>query len=109
MMTIGDKAAFTRAVETGLCVVVSSLRKSEAATDRRVNDVAPSAELRRSFGHDPSRWVGFCRRYKAELAYKAELLGELWAIARNNTLTLVFAARDELHNEAIIFRDVLTS
>jgi len=40
---------------------------------------------------------------------KIELLGELRAIARNNTLTLVFAARDELHNEAIVLRDVLTS
>ena len=44
---------------------------------------------------------------KAELAHKTELLGELRAIAQNNTLTLVFAARDELHNEAIVLRDVL--
>ena len=64
---------------------------------------------RRWFGHDPSRWVQFRRRYKAELARKIELLGELRAIARKNTLTLVFAARDELHNEAIVLRDVLTS
>jgi uncharacterized protein YeaO (DUF488 family) len=85
------------------------LRKSEAAIDRWVKDVAPSTELRRWFGHDPSRWVEFRQRYKAELAHKTELLGELRAIARNNTLTLVFAARDELHNEAIVFRDILTS
>ena len=71
--------------------------------------MAPSTELRRWFGHDPSRWVQFRRRYKAELARKIELLGELRAIARKNTLTLVFAARDELHNEAIVLRDVLTS
>jgi uncharacterized protein YeaO (DUF488 family) len=46
---------------------------------------------------------------EAELAHKTELLGDLRMMARNNTLTLVFAARDELHNEAIVLRDVLTS
>jgi uncharacterized protein YeaO (DUF488 family) len=100
--------------EDGVRVLVDrlwprGLRKSEAAIDRWVKDVAPSTELRRWFGHDPSRWIKFRRRYKAELARKIELLGELRAIARNNTLTLVFAARDELHNEAIVLRDVLTS
>ena len=48
------------------------LRKSAAAIDRWVKDVAPSTELRRWFGHDPSRWVEFRRRYKAELAHKTE-------------------------------------
>jgi uncharacterized protein YeaO (DUF488 family) len=90
--------------EDGVRVLVDrlwprGLRKSEAAIDRWVKDVAPSTELR--------RW--FRRRYKAELAHKTELLSELRAIARNNTLTLIFAARDELHNEAIVLRDVLTS
>jgi uncharacterized protein YeaO (DUF488 family) len=100
--------------EDGVRVLVDrlwprGLRKSQAAIDRWVKDVAPSTELRRWFGHDPNRWVEFRRRYKAELAHKSELLGELRAIARNNTLTLVFAARDELHNEAIVLRDVLTN
>jgi uncharacterized protein YeaO (DUF488 family) len=85
------------------------LRKSAAAIDRWIKDVAPSTELRRWFGHDPSRWVEFRRRYKAELAHKTDLLSELRAIRRSNTLTLVFAARDESHNEAIVLRDVLTS
>lgn len=83
------------------------LRKSQAAIDRWVKDVAPSTELRKWFGHDPSRWDEFRRRYKAELAHKAEPLDELRAIARHQTLTLVFAARDEQHNEAIVLRDVL--
>jgi uncharacterized protein YeaO (DUF488 family) len=46
---------------------------------------------------------------RLRLAHKTGLLRELRAITRNNTLTLVFAARDELHNEAIVLRDVLTS
>jgi uncharacterized protein YeaO (DUF488 family) len=100
--------------EDGVRVLVDrlwprGLRKSAAAIDRWIKDVAPSTELRRWFGHDPSRWVEFRRRYKAELAHKTDLLRELRAITRNNTLTLVFAARDELHNEAIVLRDVLTS
>jgi hypothetical protein len=48
-------------------------------------------------------------KLNSSASFKTELLGELRAIARNNTLTLVFAARDELHNEAIVLRDVLTS
>jgi uncharacterized protein YeaO (DUF488 family) len=100
--------------EDGIRVLVDrlwprGLRKSEAVIDRWVKDLAPSTELRRWFGHDPSRWVKFRRRYKAELAHKAELLSELRAIARTNKLTLVFAARDELHNEAVVLRDVLTN
>jgi uncharacterized protein YeaO (DUF488 family) len=64
--------------EDGVRVLVDrlwprGLRKSEAAIDRWVKDVAPSTELRRWFGHDPSRWVQFRRRYKAELARKIEL------------------------------------
>jgi uncharacterized protein YeaO (DUF488 family) len=84
------------------------LRKTEAAVDLWLKDLAPSTELRRWFGHDPRRWEEFCRRYQAELASRAEQLDELRAIARKGPLTLVFAARDELHNQAVVLRDVLT-
>jgi uncharacterized protein YeaO (DUF488 family) len=108
------KRAYTpSSAEDGVRVLVDrlwprGLRKSEAAIDRWLKDVAPSTELRRWFGHDPSRWDEFQRRYKAELAHKPELLDELRAIARDKTLTLVFAAGDELHNEAVVLRDLLT-
>jgi uncharacterized protein YeaO (DUF488 family) len=100
--------------EDGVRVLVDrlwprGLRKSEAVINRWVKDVSPSTELRRWFGHDPKRWVEFRRRYKAELANKSELLVELRAIARTDMLTLVFAARDELHNEAVVLRDILTN
>jgi uncharacterized protein YeaO (DUF488 family) len=99
--------------EDGVRVLVDrlwprGLRKSAAAIDRWLKEVAPSTELRRWFGHDPGRWDEFCRKYRAELVDKAVLLDELRAITRDDTLTLVFAARDELHNEAIVLRDVLT-
>src|SRR5271156_3353901 len=84
------------------------LRKSDAGIDRWLKEAAPSTELRRWFGHDPSRWDEFRCRYKAELSRNAEILNGLRAIAQKGRLTLVYAARDELHNEAVVLRDVLT-
>ena len=83
------------------------VRKADAAIDRWAKEVAPSTELRRWFGHDPSRWEEFRRRYKAELSHNAALMNELRAIAQKGHLTLVYAARDEVHNEAVMLRDVL--
>jgi len=98
--------------EDGVRVLVDRLwprgvRKSDAAIDRWLKEVAPSTELRRWFGHDPSRWEEFRRRYRAELSRDTALLNELRALARKGRLTLVYAARDELHNEAVVLRDVL--
>ena len=83
------------------------LSKSEAAIDRWMKDLAPSTELRQWFGHDPSRWDEFRRKYKAELSAKSDLLEELRALARSGPLTLVFGARDERHNQAVALRDIL--
>jgi uncharacterized protein YeaO (DUF488 family) len=84
------------------------LRKSDAAIERWLKDIAPSAELRRWFGHDPERWDEFQKRYRAELSHHADLLDELRAIARKGRLTLVYAARDEERNQAVVLRDVLS-
>jgi uncharacterized protein YeaO (DUF488 family) len=83
------------------------LRKAEAGIDRWLKEIAPSAELRRWFGHDPERWEEFQRRYRAELAGHADLLDQLRETARDGRVTLVYAARDELHNDAVVLRDVL--
>ncbi len=83
------------------------LRKADAAIDRWPKELAPSSELRRWFGHDPSRWDEFRRRYRSELSAHADLLNELRAMARTGPLTLVYAARDEQHNDAVVLRDVL--
>lgn len=84
------------------------VRKSDAAIDRWVKDIAPSTELRRWFGHDPARWDEFERRYSVELSKDADLLNELRDIAKKGTLTLVYSAHDEAHNQAVVLRDVLT-
>jgi uncharacterized protein YeaO (DUF488 family) len=83
------------------------LKKADAAIDQWMKEVAPSDRLRKWFGHDPKRWEEFRRRYAAELATKAELLDELRKLAGNKTLTLVYSARDEAHNQAVVLRDTL--
>jgi uncharacterized protein YeaO (DUF488 family) len=98
--------------DDGMRILVDRLwprgvRKADAAIDRWLKEIAPSIALRRWFGHDPARWNEFVRRYKAELAEHRDLLGELRDIARRNAVTLVFAARDEEHNEAVVLRDLL--
>jgi uncharacterized protein YeaO (DUF488 family) len=98
--------------EDGVRVLVDRLwprgvRKADAAIDRWLKEIAPSTDLRRWFGHDPRRWDEFRRRYRAELSRNADLLNELRALVRKGRLTLVYAARDEDHNEAVVLRDVL--
>lgn len=83
------------------------LSKADVAIDRWLKDIAPSAELRRWFRHDPLRWDEFRERYRAELATRSEILDELRALARNGPLTLVYGARDELHNDAVVLRELL--
>ena len=63
------------------------LRKTEAAIDCWLKEIAPSSELRRWFGHNPSRWEEFRRRYRAELSARPELLDKLRALAEQGALT----------------------
>ncbi len=81
--------------------------KAEARLDEWLKDVAPSTELRKWFGHDPERWTEFRRRYRAELAGRPDRLNDLRRLAREGTLTLIYGAKDEAHNEAVVLRDVL--
>ena len=81
--------------------------KEHAALDQWMKDIAPSAELRKWFGHDPARWEEFGRRYAGELHGNAELLDQLRSLARQGPVTLVYSAHDEVHNDAIVLRDLL--
>lgn len=82
--------------------------KEQAALDDWRRDLAPSAELRRWFGHDPERFEEFRRRYTQELSPHAEDLAELRRRAEAGRLTLVFGARDEAHSNARVVADLLT-
>ncbi len=81
--------------------------KEHAALDQWMKDIAPSAELRKWFGHDPARWEEFGRRYTGELYGNAELLDQLRSLARQGPVTLVYSAHDEVHNDAIVLRNLL--
>lgn len=83
------------------------LKKEAAALDAWHRELAPSDALRRWFGHDVARWPEFRRRYVAELRDKGEALEALRALVRERRLTLLFAARDEAHNDAVVLREVL--
>src|ERR1700756_208702 len=84
------------------------LTKADAGVDRWLKDIAPSSELRRWFGHDADRWPEFKRRYTEELRQHAAELDEIRALARKGTVTLLYGARDHLHNNAVVLRDVLS-
>lgn len=75
--------------------------------DGWAKEAAPSSELRKWFGHDPSRWNEFQQRYREELASRADVLRPLVDAARKGTVTLVYSARDEQHNQAVVLKDVL--
>lgn len=83
------------------------LARAQAHIDVWLKDVAPSAELRRWFGHEAAKWPEFQRRYRAELAHNPAL-GTLCDIVRREPrITLVFAAKDTEHNNAVVLRDLV--
>lgn len=81
--------------------------KAAAAIDQWAKEIAPSASLRKWFGHDPDRWQEFRRRYVAELRGHAEELGALRDQAKRGPVTLVYSAHDEAHSDAVVLRDIL--
>ena len=81
--------------------------KADAALDGWMKDIAPSAPLRQWFAHDPARWDEFRQRYTEELRGRADLVEQLRERARQGPLTLVYSARDEAHNDAVVLREVL--
>ncbi len=83
------------------------MTKKAAAIDEWFKDIAPSTALRQWFGHDPARWQEFRRRYAGEVHQNPEHLGKLRARARQGPITLVFSAHDEVHNDAVVLRDLL--
>lgn len=100
------------AAEDGTRILVDRLwprgvTKGDAAIDQWMKEIAPSTALRRWFGHDPDRWEEFCRRYGAELHHYTELVSHLRSLARQGPVTLVYSAHDEVHNGAIVLRDVI--
>ena len=83
------------------------LSKEKAAIDEWMKEAAPSTELRRWFAHDPEKWREFQRRYKQELRTRNDLVREIARQASRGPVTLVYGARDEAHNDAIVLAAVV--
>ena len=83
------------------------VKKTDAALDDWAKELAPSTELRQWFGHDPARWQEFRKRYTAEIHQHPDEFERLREFARKGTLTLVYSAHDEAHNDAMVLRELL--
>lgn len=75
--------------------------KGEAMVDLWLRDIAPSKELRRWFAHDPAKFEEFCRRYAEELDARPEVVARLRELLAQGDVTLLYAARDREHNNAV--------
>jgi uncharacterized protein YeaO (DUF488 family) len=112
-MEIMLKRAYQDASDTdGARVLVERLwprgiSKERASVDLWLKDAAPSTDLRRWFGHDPSRWPEFRRRYYAELQTRPEALAELAPLLEQGPVTFVYGSREERYNAAVALRDYL--
>jgi uncharacterized protein YeaO (DUF488 family) len=86
------------------------LKRESAEIDLWLKEVAPSAELRRWFNHEPGRWNEFRKRYRAELEASAESVKTLRGALRGaRPVTLLFAAKDAERNNAVALRDYLSA
>ncbi len=101
------------AKEDGWRVLVDRLwprgmKKEAAHLDVWMKEVAPSDALRKWFGHKPEKWSQFQKKYRSELKEKKEFVAELKKMAKEHgTMTLLFGAKDEAHNEAVVLADAL--
>ena len=102
------------AKEDGFRVLVDRLwprgmKKEAAKIDLWMKNVAPSDALRKSFHHEALKWPDFEKKYRSELKTKKEQLAELKQLEkRHGTLTLLFGAKDEKQNQAVLILKALT-
>lgn len=83
------------------------LTKEMARVDLWLKEIAPSTELRVWFGHDPEKWKSFQERYRSELRHNSDLVRIIAEKAKSRTVTLVYASRNEKHNEAVVLKQYL--
>jgi len=98
--------------EDGIRILVDrfwprGMSKEKIGVSEWMRDIGPSQELIRWFGHDPKRWADFEKRYRKELASKRNLIQRLMQISDESDLTLVYSARDEFHNQAVVIKKIL--
>lgn len=100
--------------QDGLRVLVDrlwprGLRKDQVRIDLWLKETAPEDKLRKWFSHDPEKWEEFRERYLKELEQKEEYVQELLKRAKESDLTLLYAAKDETFNNAVVLKEYLES
>ena len=83
------------------------LSKERAQVDKWLKEVAPSTELRKWFNHEPEKWEAFRKKYHAELTGSTAFAELQQDIHNHKTITLLFGARDEQHNDAVALEQFL--
>ena len=84
------------------------ISKEKAKIGLWLKEIAPSDELRKWFSHDPEKWTDFKKKYKLELANNLESLKIIKEIIKKEkTITFLYAAKDEEHNNAIVLKEFL--
>lgn len=84
------------------------LTKEKAHVDLWLKEVAPTDDLRKWFGHDPARWPEFRTRYRAELKHNSEQMTLLKQALAKGPATIVYGAKDEEHNQAVVLKELLS-
>lgn len=84
------------------------LSKEKAKVDLWLKEIAPSTELRKWFNHDPEKWKEFAKRYKAEIKKNGEALTLLKSKIKEGKVTLVYGAKEERYNDAVVLQKILT-
>ena len=84
------------------------MKKEEATIDEWLKEIAPSDTLRKWFGHDPSKYEEFNKRYTKELEKKSEIIDRIRREGKKKTVTLLFSAKDVEHNNATALKEILS-
>lgn len=112
-MAIHLKRAYEpSAPEDGFRILVDRLwprgvARDAARVDLWLKEIAPSTELRKWFAHDPEKWAEFRKRYAEELDSNPAEVERLAEFVRRGTVTLVYGAKDEQHNQAVALKEYL--
>lgn len=112
-MKIHTKRAYDKPARNDGCRVLvdgmwpRGVKKEDAQVDLWLKEIAPSAELRKWFGHDPEKWDEFKKKYFKELDGDSDATDQLAEKARQGRVTLIYGAKDTEHNNAIALRQYL--
>lgn len=83
------------------------IKKEDAHFDVWMKEIAPSDELRKWFNHEPEKWEAFHKKYSTELRHSTALEEIGMLVNKHKTITLIYGAKDELHNQAVVLKEYL--